>query len=586
MRRLLYENWSWWRTFYKVQPLDYIKTYFGEKIGLYFTWLGFYTSMLFLPSIIGFVVFIYGVATINQNVIAEEGCDKSNNFTMCPLCNSRCPYWPYSAVCADIRASHMFDNGATVFFTCFMSLWGTVFLELWKRKQASLQFQWNLFNYEEEEEPPRPEYLVKLANSQFKKKHRVSGIEEPYLPFWRRKVPIYLGSVSTVIFMCLVALSFVFGVIAYRMTVRAALYLSENPMIYNNAGIVTSATAACLNLLVILILNYLYGKAAVCLTDMECHRTQSNYDYALNFKIYILKFVNFYSSLIYIAFFKSRFTGYPGDYNTLFGARQEEDPDKDDNKKKLKPWEKDYLLDTLGPRGLYEEYLEMLIQFGFVTLFVAAFPLAPLCALLNNIIEIRSDAGKLTKVYRRPVAITAKNIGVWYSIMYGIAKIAIVSNAFIIAFTSSFVQRLVYQYAYSLDHSYHGYTNNSLAYFNVSDFEPGNNKYDYTKQHWNTVAAQFALVVVYQNVILMLTNFIAHIIPDMPGHLEVQHLQEKHLVNEMIIKTELKHAMSSNAAGGSDNEVVFKPDLRPEVELKTLTKRCLHSDERCSTSEV
>ena len=84
----------------------------------------------------------------------------------------------------------------------------------------------------------------------------------------------------------------------------------------------------------------------------------------------------------------------------------------------------------------------------------------------------------------------------------------------------------------------------------------------------------------------MLTNFIAHIIPDMPGHLEVQHLQEKHLVNEMIIKTELKHAMSSNDAGGSDNEVVFKPDLRPEVELKTLTKRCLHSDERCSTSEV
>ena len=26
-------------------------------------------------------------------------------------------------------------------------------------------------------------------------------IEEPYLPFWRRRVPIYLGSVSTVIFM-------------------------------------------------------------------------------------------------------------------------------------------------------------------------------------------------------------------------------------------------------------------------------------------------------------------------------------------------------------------------------------------------
>jgi hypothetical protein len=43
------------------------------------------------------------------------------------------------------------------------------------------------------------------------------------------------------------------------------------------------------------------------------------------------------------------------------------------------------------------------LQFGFVTLFVAAFPLAPLCALLNNIIEIRADADKFVTLLRRPV---------------------------------------------------------------------------------------------------------------------------------------------------------------------------------------
>jgi hypothetical protein len=32
------------------------------------------------------------------------------------------------------------------------------------------------------------------------------------------------------------------------------------------------------------------------------------------------------------------------------------------------------------------------LQFGFITIFVAAFPLAPLCALLNNWMEIRLDA--------------------------------------------------------------------------------------------------------------------------------------------------------------------------------------------------
>jgi hypothetical protein len=44
----------------------------------------------------------------------------------------------------------------------------------------------------------------------------------------------------------------------------------------------------------------------------------------------------------------------------------------------------------------------LVLQYGFVTLFVAAFPLAPLFALLNNIGEIRLDAYKmLTQVYSR-----------------------------------------------------------------------------------------------------------------------------------------------------------------------------------------
>lgn len=46
-----------------------------------------------------------------------------------------------------------------------------------------------------------------------------------------------------------------------------------------------------------------------------------------------------------------------------------------------------------------------------MTLFVASFPLAPLFALLNNIIEIRLDAKKFVTELRRPVAARAKDIG-------------------------------------------------------------------------------------------------------------------------------------------------------------------------------
>ena len=39
---------------------------------------------------------------------------------------------------------------------------------------------------------------------------------------------------------------------------------------------------------------------------------------------------------------------------------------------------------------------------GYVLLFSPAFPLAPLCAFLNNLLEARVDAFKLCALHRRP----------------------------------------------------------------------------------------------------------------------------------------------------------------------------------------
>ena len=58
------------------------------------------------------------------------------------------------------------------------------------------------------------------------------------------------------------------------------------------------------------------------------------------------------------------------------------------------------------------------LQFGFLTIFVAAFPLGPLCCLLNNIIEIRSDAMKFITDMRRPVADRVADIGIIMNISH------------------------------------------------------------------------------------------------------------------------------------------------------------------------
>jgi hypothetical protein len=56
------------------------------------------------------------------------------------------------------------------------------------------------------------------------------------------------------------------------------------------------------------------------------------------------------------------------------------------------------------------KFISSVLQFGFITIFVAAFPLAPLFALLNNWVEIRLDAQKFVCETRRPVADRAQDI--------------------------------------------------------------------------------------------------------------------------------------------------------------------------------
>ena len=55
-------------------------------------------------------------------------------------------------------------------------------------------------------------------------------------------------------------------------------------------------------------------------------------------------------------------------------------------------------------KSTFDDYLEMLIQFGHVVLFFPIFPAAATCALINNLIEIRSDAFKICIAHQRPFA--------------------------------------------------------------------------------------------------------------------------------------------------------------------------------------
>lgn len=63
------------------------------------------------------------------------------------------------------------------------------------------------------------------------------------------------------------------------------------------------------------------------------------------------------------------------------------------------------------------DYAEMVTQFGYITVWSVVWPLAPLFALINNWLELRTDAAKIATHVRRPIAERVESIGPWLNTM-------------------------------------------------------------------------------------------------------------------------------------------------------------------------
>ena len=114
------------------------------------------------------------------------------------------------------RYKILFDNDLTVAFSVFMSLWAVFFLELWERYSAVLTHRWGVYQYDPEEEHPRPEYLAQLETVDTKTINFVTQTTEPRPPFWRMKVPRFLLSWTILAALVIIACISVMSVILYR----------------------------------------------------------------------------------------------------------------------------------------------------------------------------------------------------------------------------------------------------------------------------------------------------------------------------------------------------------------------------------
>ncbi|RLN98032.1 hypothetical protein BBJ28_00011248 [Nothophytophthora sp. Chile5] len=411
----LRSKWFSWRFAPWSQPLVDIKDYFGEKVGLYFAWL----------------------ALLDRNM-------------------GRSFYYEY-----------------------------------WKRYNSTLALEWGMTTFEEEE-IERPEFQgkdsvspvdgsrIRYFNPQARFRRVMGSLVRSQAVALRedeeRKDPCADEMFALLVHLRQlfigVLIVLVIGVVAGIFVFRYAATSGKWKDFFTVDGVqLGGAAASTVNAVQIMVMNSIYSTVAEELNRFENHRTDTEYEDHLIGKTFLFQFVNSYASLFYVAFIKTtvegdtcrplghgcmdelmmglgiifvlRLTsgnffevGLPWIKQKLRKRSAGADGDAAKMRREPSRIEEQLGLDVYDQKGTFDDYNEMIIQFGYVTLFVVAFPLAPVMALFNNFFEIRIDAHKLVNATRRPDPRGAQDIGTWGTIIDLMGSIAMVTNVALVCFTS------------------------------------------------------------------------------------------------------------------------------------------------------
>jgi hypothetical protein len=117
-----------------------------------------------------------------------------------------------------------------------------------------------VYDFEKKNEPIRPQFEHKVKTKKF---NHITGFEEPYIPLSTRMTR-YLFSVTVVLLMISLVVALVVGVIAYRVSLVMVFPKSEKHLV----SLMSSVSAAMINLGIILILSRVYQWVAIKLTDL------------------------------------------------------------------------------------------------------------------------------------------------------------------------------------------------------------------------------------------------------------------------------------------------------------------------------
>jgi len=417
--------------FLKRLPLQGLRDYYGEEVTYYFAWQEFYMYSLFFPGLSGLII----------NIIRNYRGHSIDECTLTPF------------------------HGLITF------IWAIVFLKFWSRKESRLAYSWGTLKSQTEgrgTSSMRHGFKGKTVIS------KVTGKPAKYYSPVLRRLKYIVSALVT-----LVLLSAAFFVMILSLNLQG--YISEehdadrwgdglvHPFHFPAVAIYaikgglfdpvsySSYVPIMLHAAGVLLMNTGYSIVAERLTKWENHKASVSHKNSLILKRFFFEAFDAYLILFYLAFYEQDVLKVRSELISLFHMDtfrrlfleglvpflyQKLSNGKKTNTavaKKTDEVVKDPSLDQDIKKDEYEQfddYIESVIQFGYVTLFASAYPLAAFVAIAACSIEYRLDLFKLTKTCMRPESVLRNDIGIWKYLLKSIVWLSAFTNCLIFSFSS------------------------------------------------------------------------------------------------------------------------------------------------------
>ena len=220
------------------------------------------------------------------------------------------------------------------------------------------------------------------------------------------------------------------------------------------------------------IMNFAFRRVAKYTAELENHKTQKDFNKSVFIKRFIFEFTDFQLYLFYIGLYQLDIKMLKVNLVSLFMVdevrriatevimpavlqtgdkilkKRLDEKEKENQLDGLKQIEEKIIEEEIEEMNrddleIFDDYLEMIMTFGYITLFAAAFPLGATVTSIFIYIETKSDTYKMETLCRRPFSRKAHNTGVWELTLDFFTFAAVFTNIILACFASDQIDAII-----------------------------------------------------------------------------------------------------------------------------------------------